>query len=583
MATILVRHRAPNDFLILELPVGMSIRPLETALQRRNVATTIDRNRRIVYLHLSAAHILRSLRDDFPFEVHDSALSLMSSSTAPSVTLEEQKAIVESYHDLGRAKDAVKDVPFIEALDDHQLSAVAAATDKAVDGLCIFDEQGLGKTIQALFAFHVLRQRGLIDIGLVLCPKNMVMEWAHDCTRMFGHDYSVVTVSGSLTEKRKMLAQRADLYVTNFETAVSITHTLQEILKRPLNGSLLIVDESFYVKNRDSRRARAMLNLRAYVRRCLVLCGTPAPNHPTDIVAQMDLASSGRTFSGVSIPKDRNAAAQVISEVLDRRGVYVRRLKKVVMPSLPDKTLNRVLVRLSDAQAELYQSSLLDLQSSVCNASQQDFQTNRLSYFAKRSALLQICVCPAAVAPGFKGEVAKHAALDQILHELIDRQREKVVLWSFYLHSIEKLVQRYARYCPVRIDGTIPDIVERRESIRRFQDDNETMLIIANPAAAGAGITLHRARIAIYESMSNQTAHYLQSLDRVHRRGQTRPVEYLILLSEGTLEVTEFENLQRKEQDSRELLGDPSSTEITRDLFLDELNQAVEAFKCYRN
>jgi len=580
---ILVRHRAPNDFLVLELPADISIRQLETELEKRGVKKTIDRRRRIVSIHLSDAQELHSLREHFPLEIHSSAFGLLSFRSAPGVSLEKQKAIVDSYHDLDRAREALEGISNVGKLDDHQLSAVAAATDSAIDGLCVFDEQGLGKTVQALFAFHVLRQRGLIGVGLVLCPKNMVMEWAHDCTRMFGDGYSIVAVSGSLREKRRQLTQSADLYVSNFETAVSLKHTLQEILKWPSNGSLLIVDESFYVKNRESRRTRAILNLRAYARRCLVLCGTPAPNHPADIVAQMDLATSGKTFSGVVVPKERDAASQIVSDVLDDRGVFVRRVKKVVMPSLPDRTLNRVLIRLADAQAELYYSRLMDLHASVLMSDQKDFQTQRLSYFAKRSALLQICVCPEAVVPNFLGNVAKHTALDEILHELIERQNEKVVLWSFYRHSIDKLVQRYARFNPVRIDGSIPDIAVRRESIRRFQEDNETMLVIANPAAAGAGITLHRARIAVYESMSNQTAHYLQSLDRIHRRGQTRPVEYIFLLSEGTLEVNEFENLQGKEQDSRELLGDPSSIEITRDLLLEELARAIDAFKKYRN
>ena len=37
-----------------------------------------------------------------------------------------------------------------------------------------------------------------------------------------------------------------------------------------------------------------------------------------------------------------------------------------------------------------------------------------------------------------------------------------------------------------------------------------TMIFLGNPAAAGAGLTLHRARIAIYESFSNQAAHFIR-------------------------------------------------------------------------
>jgi SNF2 family DNA or RNA helicase len=129
------------------------------------------------------------------------------------------------------------------------------------------------------------------------------------------------------------------------------------------------------------------------------------------------------------------------------------------------------------------------------------------------------------------------------LEEAVVRRKEKVVLWSFYTASIEAAVARFARFNPVRYDGTVSDIAVRREGVRRFQEDDETILFIANPAAAGAGITLHRARLAVYESMSNQAAHYLQSLDRIHRRGQTRDVEYIVLLCDQTIELAEYARL----------------------------------------
>ena len=138
---------------------------------------------------------------------------------------------------------------------------------------------------------------------------------------------------------------------------------------------------------------------------------------------------------------------------------------------------------------------------------------------------------------------AKMLMLDDLLERRVGQEREKAVLWSFYRKSIDELVARYGRYGVVRYDGTVTDASERGEAVRRFQEDEGTRLFIANPAAAGAGLTLHRARLAIYESMSNQAAHYLQSIDRIHRRGQDREVEYVVLLCEDTLEVREYERL----------------------------------------
>jgi SNF2 family DNA or RNA helicase len=96
------------------------------------------------------------------------------------------------------------------------------------------------------------------------------------------------------------------------------------------------------------------------------------------------------------------------------------------------------------------------------------------------------------------------------------------------------------------------------------------MLMVANPAAAGAGLTLHRARFAIYESMSNQAAHYLQSLDRIHRRGQERPVEYLVVLGKDTIEEQEYDRLLAKESSAQQLLGDVVEPPMMRTAMLSE-------------
>ena len=95
-------------------------------------------------------------------------------------------------------------------------------------------------------------------------------------------------------------------------------------------------------------------------------------------------------------------------------------------------------------------------------------------------------------------------------------------------------------------------------------------------AAAGAGLTLHRARYALYESLSNQAAHYFQSIDRIHRRGQSRAVEYINLLCDQTIEVLEYEKLANKEEMARTLLSDPQTQTITRATMLTEARQAAK-------
>ena len=457
-------------------------------------------------------------------------------------------------------------------LDPHQVAAVALACHPAVRGLCIFDEQGLGKTVEALFAFDRLRETGLVGRAIVFAPKNMVLEWVHDLRRFFGKEYQAVAVVGTESEKRAALDKDSDVIVTNFETAVSLEVRLRQLLQSEGGQGLLIVDESFFVKNAAAQRAKALRRLRPYAGRCLVLCGTPAPNSAVDLVEQFSIADDGMAFDGVTIPKDREGAARKVAAIIEERGVYIRRLKGDVLPDLPCRTFTRVVLRLPLWQRRLYDSAFYGLVDDVRGSRNLDFGRKLGSFMSRRVALLQICSNPVSLDRGLIGEEApaKLAALDEILGDLIEKRGEKVVLWSYFTASLDAVMSRYGRYGAVRIDGSVTSTADRREAVRRFQEDDETMLFVGNPAAAGAGITLHRARYAVYESMSNQAAHYLQSLDRIHRRGQDRPVEYLMLLCDETIEPLEHQRILDKQSAARALLNDSVEEPVTRERFLTE-------------
>ena len=472
------------------------------------------------------------------------------------------------------AAPMLADVPGLDVLDDHQWVNVAAMTLPGSPGLCVFDEQGAGKTVTFIFAFDVLVSRDEADFAVIVAPKSMVPEWPRDFQRFKGDLYKTVIIIGSPRQKREALASGADVFVTNFETAVSMEEEIRSLLGRRPGRGVLVVDESFYAKNLEARRTRSLRRLREWCGRAYVLCGTPAPNAPQDLVQQFNIVDFGLTFAGVHVPDDREEARPVVQRAIEERGLYVRHLKADVLPELPVKQFHRVMVELQPDQRRLYEGALNDLIVDLRATDDESFRREIGSFLARRSALLQICSNPASVAPGYSETPAKLLALDDLLEEAIVRCGEKMVLWSFYTASIDAMMDRYDQYGPVRYDGTVADVAERREAVRRFQEDNSTMLFVANPAAAGAGLTLHRARLAVYESMSNQAAHYLQSLDRIHRRGQTRDVEYLLLLCDRTIELQEYDRLTEKERSAQQLLGDHVEPPVTRTAMLRQAEDA---------
>jgi len=251
--------------------------------------------------------------------------------------------------------------------------------------------------------------------------------------------------------------------------------------------------------------------------------------------------------------------------------IYLRRLKHEVLPDIPAKNFTLTKVQLRPEQDRLYQADLNDLAFDVHSVDDREFQRRRSSFLARRARLLQVCSHPGVFDPHYDEEPAKFLALDRLVEEIVDQAGEKVVIWSYYRFSLDHIARRFASRGLVRIDGTITGLDDRIQAVRRFQEDAETHIFLGNAAAAGAGITLTAARHAIYESYSNQAAHWLQSIDRIHRRGQDRDVMCHVLITANTLEEREFARLQQKERVARDLLGDVYDEPITRERFLADL------------
>lgn len=473
----------------------------------------------------------------------------------------------------GLAEEMISDSSGLDVLDRHQIVNVAAMTLPDSPGLCVFDEQGAGKTVTFIFAFDLLVERDEADLAIIVAPKSMIGEWPKDIERFRGDMYRTVVLTGIAREKRRLLAEGADIFVTNFETAVSMEPELCALMRARPGRTVLTIDESFFIKSLNAKRTRALRRLREWAGRAYVLCGTPAPNSPSDLVQQFNLVDFGYCFEGVHVPAERELATPVVQSTIEKQGLFLRHLKKDVLPDLPIKRFQRVMISMEEEQARLYRETLDGLVTEVEAIDEASFTKQRMNFLARRAALLQICSNPVSVSETYSETPAKLVALDSLIKQLVAEEREKIVIWSFYTASITAITQRYAHHGVVRYDGLVTDVRARRNAVCRFQEDNETMVFVANPAAAGAGLTLHRAHVAVYESLSNQATHYLQSLDRIHRRGQEHDVEYVIILCDGTLEVTEYDRLVQKEKAAQDLLGDRADAPITRATFLADIRE----------
>lgn len=456
-----------------------------------------------------------------------------------------------------------------DILDLPQQFAVNAMTTPNLLGLCLFDEQGSGKTVMTISAFDILRGNNEIDAMIVVCPKSMILEWGKDIKKFLQDKYSVSIADGNSEKRREIALSKFDILVSNYEGLSPMRIVLNA--KASKLRFLLVVDESYYAKNENASRSQVVKEIRNFCQRCFVLCGTPAPNSPYDLINQFNLADLGYTFSTFKQTNNLDSDKSKIKGLLSSRGTYIRRQKEEILDFVPNKNFHLVKVDLPSEQRDMYERARSSLELELRTYDNKTFKKNLRSYYQKRSALLQICVTPGHIDHSFTKTPAKYIELDKLVNRLIEEQR-KVIIWTFYKASINDLLTRYEQYEPLVIDGETSS-EERKNAVEVFQNDTSRFLFIGNPSAAGAGITLHASYDAIYLSYTNQAAHYLQSLDRIHRRGQkATSVNYYLLVCSNTIEEFEVMRLRARELQQHELLGDTISWPSSLDDALAELS-----------
>jgi SNF2 family DNA or RNA helicase len=121
---------------------------------------------------------------------------------------------------------------------------------------------------------------------------------------------------------------------------------------------------------------------------------------------------------------------------------------------------------------------------------------------------------------------------------------KKVLIWSSFVRNVEVIAMRLRDLGAVFIHGGVDagdedDDDTREGKIRLFHDEDRVRVMVANPAAAGEGVSLHKVcHHALYVDRTFNAAHYLQSEDRIHRLGLGKDEKTFIeiLESEGTID-----------------------------------------------
>jgi len=393
-----------------------------------------------------------------------------------------------------------------------QRAGVAYALERR--RLFLADEQGLGKTIQALATV----QSDQAYPAVVICPASLKLNWLREIRSWLPHR-TVQSIAGRSPQR----LEGADIFILNYEIVGAHLESL-----RTLAPQALILDEAHYVKNSRAARTKAVIDLADDLgpdALRLALTGTPVVNRPAELAPQLRALDrlreygSARSFvHGYSSEASRRQLHQRL-----RSSCYLRRRKADVLTQLPDKRRAVITVPL-DNEPE-YKRAERDfvrwLQEQL-----DEGDTGRLAPSARSQAIVRMTALRRLAARG------KLAAAMSWLEDFLESE-ERLVVFAHHRDIQSTVCERFPD--SAQIVGA-DSFEAREESVRRFQSDDGPQLCVCSLEVAAHGFTLTRAANVAFLELAWTPAKHDQAEDRVHRIGQASGVTAWYLLAAGTID-----------------------------------------------
>ena len=438
-------------------------------------------------------------------------------------------------------------------------------------GACLADDMGLGKTIQLLSLLLVLQREQPGRASLLVAPASLLANWASEAAR-FAPDLRVLIAHPSALpadEMRALDSRRlasADLVITTYGT----------LLRQPVlceqAWHIVAVDEAQAIKNPGAKQTKQVKKLQADAR--IALTGTPVENRLSDLWSIFDfthpgLLGSEKTFAAFG---KRLAEAGHFGPLKKLVQPYIlRRMKtdKSVIADLPDKTELTAWCGLSPAQAALYQRAVKELAKQLETVTGIERRGLVLAYLMR---FKQICNHPSqwlgdgAWAAADSGKFARLRELT----EVISAKQEKVLIFTQFRETIEPLAAFLGGIFGregLNLHGGTP-VKQRRELVKRFQEDEQAPFFILSLKAGGAGLNLTAAAHVIHFDRWWNPAVENQATDRAFRIGQKNNVLVHKFVCRGTIE----ERIDAMIRDKQQLVHDVLEPEPEQEINLTELD-----------
>ncbi len=411
-------------------------------------------------------------------------------------------------------------------------------------GLC---NHNTGKTMRALWAAEFLMRQQPGTRALIVAPLSILERvWA---SAIFTHLRTrTAEILHGTAEKRMQLLEssQADFLIVNFDGVGIGARTrkkfeLDGFSKALVDRSavrIVIVDEASGYRDATTKRhriARHVIGRRDYL---WLLTGTPTPNAPTDAYGLAKLVNNAQGKSFRDFRQETMYQPFPNSfRWLPRQGGYDR-ARALLQPAIrfdiasvwdgPPVTVQQRQVELTSEQkiklAELKRDLVITLKSGK--------QIDAINEAAKRTKFLQIVQGAIYDGDRFIHLIDAEPRLREI-ESVVESTSRKIVMFVSLTSVLNLHYKRLSKRWKVLILNGSVSPAQRSENIKRFEEDSDVKIMLADPQTTAHGINEFAlvADTVLWASPTDKGELYIQGNKRVNRPGQKYPMTIVQIVS----------------------------------------------------
>ena len=459
----------------------------------------------------------------------------------------------------------------------HQLKALEMSWNKEV--FAYFMEMGTGKSKVLLDNISMLYDKGKINGALIIAPKGVYKNWFDsEIPQHLVNHIEKKTVLWQALINKKQQAKLDTLFKSEVDLHILIMNVEAFSTKKGLDfaakflschNALVAIDESTTIKNPGAQRTKNILSLSKLSKYRRVLTGSPVTKSPLDLYTQcefldpwlLDCTSYYAFRTRYALMKTANFNGRSVQIVTGYKNLaelseivkkFSYRVLKDDCLDLPPKTFMKRIIQLSPEQKRVYSQM-----KSTALAELNGKMTTTFNAITQIMRLQQITCGHFKADDGSVQEIKNNRITE--LMDLLEEVEGKAVIWAHWRHDIATIVREVEKEYPGSVMTYYGDTNtdDRQKAIREMQNpESKVRFLVGTPQTGGYGITLTGASTMIYYSNGYDLEKRQQSEARIDRIGQEKPMTYIDILAEDTVDEKIVKALRKKVDIATQVMGE---------------------------